>query len=131
MAKSKLIKKFMLFGYVAIIAGVVITIWGAVTSIHLAADTIGDNAANAFHKDRVESLLLLLDSDRYSLKDKNDAIWALGVLKDKRALNKLESLSTGEACEHEKKPCRREIKKSILKIQGKFIAAWPPQSNHQ
>ena len=123
MAKSKLIKKFMMFGYFAIAAGIIITVWGAMASIKIAADNIGENAANAFHKDKVESLLLLIDSDQHSLREKNDAIWALGVLKDKRALSKLESLATGEPCDHAKKVCQRELEKSILKIKGKFIAS--------
>jgi hypothetical protein len=129
MAKSKLVKKFMLFGYVAVFLGLIITMWGLLASIKLEANNLGENAVNVFHKDKVESLLLLLDSDRYSIKDKNNAIWALGVLKDKRALSKLESLVTDEKSNQAEKLCQSEIKKSILKIKGTFIISRQAQCN--
>ncbi len=131
MAKSKIIKKFMMFGYISVVAGLILTFWGVTASTKNEANRLGENAINVFHKDKVESLLLLIDSDRHSLKEKNNAIWALGVLKDERALSKLESLATGEECNHAEKLCQREIKKSILKIQGKFVFSGHQESNHQ
>jgi hypothetical protein len=125
MPKSKLIKKIMTFGYIAVIAGIIITFWGTTASMKTLANNIGENATTVFHKDKVESLLLLLDSDRHSSKEKNDAIWALGVLKDERALNKLESLMTEEKSGKAEKYCRREIEKSIEKIKGKIVFSWP------
>ena len=121
----------MLFGYIAVVAGLVVTFWGVTASIKLEANRIGENASIVFHKDKVESLLLMIDSDQYSLKEKNGAIWALGVLKDKRALSKLESLVTDKECNHAEKLCQLEIKKSILKIKGKFIISWQTEYNHQ
>ena len=131
MAKSKFIKKVMVFGWIAVFLGLVITFWGVVSSMKMAANDIGENAANAFHKDKVESLLLLIDSDKHSLKEKNDAIWALGVLKDRRALSKLESLASGSKSDQAEKLCLSEIEKSISKIKGKFILSWPMECNSQ
>ena len=127
MKKSKFMKKVMIFGYIAVFAGGALTLWGSLASMAAFANAIGDRAADVYHKDKVESLLLLLDSERHSVKDKNDAIWALGVLKDKRALARLESMAADEKSGGRGKPCPAEIEKSILKIKGKFIFSWPMQ----
>lgn len=92
--------------------------------IHHEANTMGKVASDIFQKDKVESLLEVIVSENYTLKEKNNAIWALGVLKDERALLRLEALYTGEECNHEKDLCQYEIKKAILKIKGEFYGSW-------
>jgi len=59
-------------------------------------------AQQPFEGDCVESLVDYLDSDNLSFKEKNQVIWALGEIGDKRALPVLQKLYTGENC---KKPC--------------------------
>ena len=127
MAKSKIVKRIMLFGYIAVIAGLIVSIWGVTASMKLVANEIGEKAANVFHKDNVESLLLLIESGSHSSKEKNDAIWALGVLKDRRALGRLETLLTDKERAPAEKMCTSEIEKAIQKIKGKFIFSWPAE----
>ena len=131
MAKSPIVKKIMLFGYIAVFAGLILTFWGVTASMKIVARTTGENAANVFHKDPVESLLLLIDSDRHSSKEKNNAIWALGVLKDTRALAPLEALTADKQRCGEEKLCIDEIEKSILKIKGRFVISWPKECDHR
>ncbi|MBT6766876.1 MAG: hypothetical protein HOA90_20285 [Prolixibacteraceae bacterium] len=88
------------------------------------ANEITENAVEVFQKDKIESLIALIDSDEFTLKEKNKAIWTLVVLKDKRAHAKLKSLLTGEKCDHGKELCQSEIKKAILKIKGEFKGSW-------
>ena len=94
------------------------------TVIKVQANNLAKEASQNFHADKIESLLMLIDSENYSLKEKNNAVWALGVLKDERALPKLEVLYTGKECDHEKALCQYEIKKAILKIKGDFKGSW-------
>jgi HEAT repeat protein len=56
------------------------------------AQAVSAKATNEFPGDNVEALLAYLDSDTHSLDEKNKAVWALGRLKDKRALPDLEKL---------------------------------------
>jgi len=117
-------KKTLLFiisaGILALILMVIITIsWSRYD-----ANIVARKAVKFFHEDKVESLLLALDSDQYSLREKNKMIEALGVLKDKRALPKLESLVTHKKCDHSREICQYGLKKSILKIKRDYRGLW-------
>ena len=92
--------------------------------IHHEANTMAKEASAVFQKDKIESLLAVIDSENYTLNEKNNAIWALGILKDERALPRLEELYKGEECNHEKELCQYEIKKAILKIKGESHGSW-------
>ena len=70
------------------------------------ANLLANEASYVFEKDKIESLLEVINSESYTLKEKNNAIWALGVLKDKRAIPILEALYTGEECNHNKELCQ-------------------------
>ena len=122
--KNNKFKKFIFKGSVIIVIGLVVTFSGINIWIKTDANSIAEEATEVFQKDKIESLLAKLDSDDYSLKEKNYATWALGVLKDERALPKLESLATGQECNHEKELCQREIEKAILKSKGEFRGSW-------
>ena len=80
--------------------------------------------SQTFQMNKTDALLAVLGAEHYSLKDKNKAVWALGVLKEKEALPKLESLYTGEDCQHDSAICQYELQKAILKIKGKFTGSW-------
>ncbi len=88
------------------------------------AKNVAKEASAVFHKDNTDSLLMMIESDNYSLKEKNMAVWALGILKDEKALTKLEILYTGEKCNHSEDLCQYELKKAILKIKGDFRGSW-------
>jgi PBS lyase HEAT-like repeat-containing protein len=68
--------------------------------------------------DPVESLLFVVNSPAASFPEKNRAVWALGQLGNVRALEALEPLCTGEACDHSSALCQRELEKAIGLCRG-------------
>jgi hypothetical protein len=66
---------------------------------------------------RVEALSALVDCDDCSLSDRNRAIWALGQLRDARALPVLERHYTGGPCNHSADICQDELQKAIKAIR--------------
>ena len=85
------------------------------------------NAKNEYKGDCVEALINLVKDDDRGFKVRNDAIWALGQLGDRRALPILERLYTGDIPEREpldKTISQYELKKAInLASGGKNITA--------
>lgn len=81
-------------------------------------------AAEHFNSDKTTALLMVVDSDEYTFKEKNKAVWAMGVLKEKDALPKLEMLYTGDECSHDSAICQYELYKAIHKIRGDFKSSW-------
>jgi hypothetical protein len=121
--KSKL-NRIIFIGGILFIFSLLGVYFAALGWIKHEANLMEKEASVVFKEDKIESLLALIDSENYTLKEKNNAIWALGVLKDERALPQLESLYTGEECNHNKDLCQYEIKKAILKIKGDFRGSW-------
>jgi hypothetical protein len=74
-------------------------------SIRVPLKSMCEEAQAEFGKDCVESLCAYLESDKHTLSEKNQAIWALGQMADPRALTTLEKFYTGEPCP---KPCNKE-----------------------
>lgn len=66
----------------------------------------------------VESLMQVADSEKYGLRDRNRAIWALGQLGDPAALPVLEGLATGEKCDHATGVCQKEVRKALEACRG-------------
>jgi hypothetical protein len=120
------LKKLVLYSFMALLFIVALTLVGMLSWIYIDARAIAKDAIEVFHKDNIESLLMVIDSDKFTLKEKNHAIWALGVYRDERALEKLESLVTREKCDHSRKLCQYEIEKAILKIKGEMWSARKP-----
>lgn len=95
--------------------------------IEAEVDERAGHAMREFGGDGVEALVALVQSDAHSLAERNRAVWALGQLRDKRALEPLGRLYTGGECDHEKFLCQRELKKAIDKCSGKAaMPAWLP-----
>lgn len=88
------------------------------------ADRVASKAVEVYHEDKVGSLLLALDSDQFTLREKDKMIEALGVFKDERALPKLESMVTHRKCDHAREICQYGLKKSILKIKRDYRGLW-------
>lgn len=65
-------------------------------SIYQNVSDISIEAKNEFGLDTVESLMAVIKSKRSSFKEKNNAIFALGQIGDKRALPILIQLDTDE-----------------------------------
>jgi hypothetical protein len=126
----KNLKRIFLFGTLILALVLILGFIGLKLWIKIEANNIASRAMEAYHKDKVESLLLVIDSFEYTFKERNQAIWSLGVLGDDRALARLESLQTHEKCNHNKGLCQYEIKKAILKIKGDYRALWHLNANN-
>ena len=63
-------------------------------------------------EDDIAALMDYVQSSSHTLRERNYAVWALGQARDKRALPILEKYYTGEKCDHDKKLCQGELKKS-------------------
>lgn len=126
MKNEKLIRSAALgFGAVLllILAFIAITYMIIFTEVRNTCDT----AIAAYSKDCVDSLVLVLESEDKSFKEKNDAIWALGQIADERALPALESLYTGSIPEREpldKTISQYEIEKAIHWINEGNWTSW-------
>jgi hypothetical protein len=68
--------------------------------------------------DRVEALMAYASSQDHTLRERNRAVWALGLIGDKRALPLLEKYRTGRPCDHNTTLCQGEIGKAISKCKG-------------
>jgi len=68
--------------------------------------------------DDVTALVEFMKSDAHPLRERNLTIWTLGRLRDPKALPALESVYTGELCEHDKFLCQYELEKAIKLCGG-------------
>ncbi len=66
----------------------------------------------------VAALMAVARSPEYTLKQRNNAIWALGQLGDARALPILENLHDGQECRHQDALCQHELRKAIDGCRG-------------
>ena len=77
-----------------------------------------ERAMAQFDGDRVEALIALVDCQTCDLHGRTTAVWALGQLKDKRALPILYKYRTGKPCDHLNQICQYEISKAIRWTEG-------------
>jgi len=61
------------------------------------------------------ALIEFLRAYEHPLAERNHAVWALGRLRDARALPLLEDFYTGEECEHDAALCQSELEKAIAR----------------
>ncbi len=87
--------------------------------IQIVARDAGTVATKEFPGDRVEALVRLVESERRPLSERNRAVWALGQLRDPRALPVLRKYYTGRPCDHARYLCQSELRKAILLCEGK------------
>jgi hypothetical protein len=81
--------------------------------------------AHPHPRDDVAALVDFMNSPEHSLHDRNHkAIWTLGRLRDPKVLPALESIYTGESCDHENQLCQYELEKAIRLCGGTPI---PPR----
>ena len=122
--KIKNLKKLILGTFVIVFASLFLVYAGLRTSIWTDANQFAKQAAEQYSTDKTTTLLMYIDSDEYTFKEKNKAVWAMGVLKEKNALPKLEMMYTGEKCNHDSAICQYELYKAIHKIRGDFKGSW-------
>ena len=69
--------------------------------------------------DNVAALIDFVNSTSHSPEDRSHVgVWTLGRLRDPRALPALESVYTGEPCQHERNLCQHELGKAIKLCGG-------------
>ena len=86
--------------------------------IRLDAHAVGNRAAARFGGDRVRGLTSLVNCSQCPLRERDMAVWALGELRDRRALAALKAQYTGQKCDHAAELCQYELGKAIMKIDG-------------
>ena len=85
-------------------------------AIRLKARAVGNRAAARFGGDRINGLTLLVGCTRCPLPERDMAVWALGELRDRRALPLLKARYSGAKCDHTAGLCQYELGKAIRKI---------------
>ena len=102
-----------------IIAGILLLVYlGASLLIAQGINSTSRRALGQFDGDRIEALIALVDCQKCTLEDRNHAVWALGQLRDKRALPVLYKYRTGQPCDHLHQICQYEIGKAIRWTEG-------------
>jgi hypothetical protein len=86
-------------------------------------ENLSCKAMAQFQGDRVEALIALADCQQCRIEDRNHAVWALGQLRDPRALPVLYKYRTGKPCGHRTSICQHEIEKAIRWTEGKSYMA--------
>lgn len=86
---------------------------------------MGDLAVQEYPGDRIEALMAYVESENHSLRERNRAVWALGMIGDRRALPLMEKSWTGKPCDHDTTLCQGEVGKAIKKCRGNSrFTAW-------
>lgn len=83
---------------------------------HRKADAIWEAYPQA--NDKVEAVILRMQSQSCAMKDRNETVWILGRLSSEKALPVLEKAYTGQICEHENFLCQYELEKAICRCGG-------------
>jgi hypothetical protein len=107
---------------VVVVAGLMIllvALLGLMAFIDTAVHETASAAQREFRGDEAEALIQFVQSDQHSLRDRNRAVWALGQLRDPRALDVLKRFYTGEKCQHDKFLCQAELEKAIDLCSGR------------
>ena len=103
----------------AIAAGLLIAVYlGVSLTIGWGINNASRSAMAQFNGDRIEALIARVDCNDCRLEDRNHAVWALGQLRDKRALPVLYKYRTGKPCNHLRQICQSEIGKAIRWTEG-------------
>jgi hypothetical protein len=92
--------------------------------IEVGVDRTAKAAMARFPGDRVVALAAQAGCESCSLSDRNHAIWALGQLRDARALPVLKQYYTGAPCDHDRGLCQREIRSALRAIEGSRLVVW-------
>jgi hypothetical protein len=129
--KKKLILKIILYAISASILTVFISYSLICIGIAHSINSISNEAMKEYGSDKVQALIALVDCEEKNLGKRNFAVWALGQIGDKRALNVLIKYYKVKKCDQEHSLCQYELKKAINGCQGGFNAvAWMRKVNY-
>jgi len=113
-------KKYRIAAWtLGILAGLFVIMVSAISmQIGRGVKSYSAKAEAIFGGDRVEALIAQVDCEKCSLEDRNHAVWALGQLKDRRALPILYKHYTGKPCDHMLQICQQELQKAVKWTEG-------------
>jgi hypothetical protein len=97
---------FVIAGYAAVFA-----------SIHGSVTDAARSAMAKYPGNRVQALCTLVDCQNCGLAERNRAVWALGQLRDTRALPFLMKYYTRQKCNHASDLCQHELQNAVDAIQ--------------
>jgi hypothetical protein len=89
-------------------------------SISRGVDGFAAEAQARYSTDRVSALISLVDCDACLISDRNHAVWALGQMREKRALAVIRKYQTGRPCNHQSELCQKEIGNAISAIERRY-----------
>ncbi len=113
-------KRLFIYGSVAVIWLVIIFVMTCL-SIGSSVKEACQLAQDKYEGNCVDSLIVFLDDEENSFKDRNTAIWALGQLGDVKALETLNNYYTGNIPDREPLEegiSQYELKKAIKLCEG-------------
>jgi hypothetical protein len=105
----KLIAGFLLLGLVVVFAGIQVAISRGV-------DDVARAAVAQYPGPAADALIAYVDCESCPLRERNRAVWALGQMREVRALPVIRKYQTGEECDHARALCQHEIRKALSAI---------------
>ena len=122
-------KRVLFYGLAATVVIVACVLWLTMHWISSDVRAACQEARQEFEGDCVEALVAYASSDQHTFEERNNAIWALGEIGDKRAVPTLEELlHTANPCESpcnvRKCICQYSLEKAIRLCEGLNIARW-------
>ena len=102
---------------------ILIAMLGLESSILHTQEQRAREAIARFPGDRIEALASMVACESCTVEHRNHAVWALGQLRDTRALSVLKKHFTGRECQHGVRLCEHELGKAIKKIEGRWTIA--------
>ena len=110
--------RFMMWGGLAVAMAMSLLLAGVVISIRSGLQHDCDQAVARFPGDRVEALIQVVDCESCAFRDRNRAVWALGQMREERAIPVLRKYFDGERCTHSTRLCQKELRKAIHWIES-------------
>lgn len=120
---NKRFEKILIFSFLGISLAILIFIISVYLILYL---EVRENCNNVISKHKTncqEALIKNFQSDDSSIKEKNDAIWTLGQLADKRSLPFLKSIYKDEI------PDREPLDKVISQYEIRKAIKWSEKGN--
>ncbi len=111
-------KRRLLIGLSCGLGFLVIVFLAACFIIGYGVHSIGEKALRDNPGDKVAALMILVESERHTYRDRNHAVWALGQLGDPRALALLQKHYKGGESDDNTSLSQYELKKAIALCEG-------------
>jgi len=112
-------RKILAWGAGIVICLAVIGIAAIFLSIEVGVEKQKKQAMARFPgRDPSQALIELVDCEKCSLPERNHAVWALGQIREDRALPVLHKHFHGGPCDHSKFVCQYELSKALKRIEA-------------